>query len=117
MNRAYIPASSAMSFCWPQAIKIGLVFAQITARGMLTTKRTNMALCMCIPIIWYCLAPYDCPQNVSSALAIPNYRNKNSKDNKQSKAGILYNKTIPIEAQKKVDDIILRIILVRENWL
>ena len=76
ISLAYFPASADISGSWPRAIRMDPVFAQIIARGMLTIRRMSMALCMCMPNIRCCFAPYDWPQKVSNALAIPTYLNK-----------------------------------------
>lgn len=80
-KQAYSPALSEMSWSWPRNSRIGPVFSHIIARGMLTITRISMALCMCMPIIEYCFAPYDCPQRVSRAVAIPNFAKQQHKIN------------------------------------
>jgi len=70
---AYIWASAATSLFWWRRTRIGSKYTQIMDTGILITMRTSMAPWVCTPSMWYCFAPYDWPQNVSSALDRPIY--------------------------------------------
>lgn len=72
-QRQYIPDSNENWGSCLRVVKICSVKAHRIAIGRLANVRTSIALCMYTPSMWFCFAPYACPQKVSSALPIPSY--------------------------------------------
>lgn len=71
LHIAYLPAWDEISGSWPTKQSSFRIKTHKRDIGRETSRRQNMALCVCRPRFWYCCAPKAWPHRVSSAVAIP----------------------------------------------